>query len=130
MTCDPCNIWRHYLQPFTFDELSLVEDMMSGKFNIPSAKEAKALLKGTASLSQKEKKRKRLALLDTRVVDDPKGYRLSKAETNAIQTGKPPVSASVKPSSAKSTKKVRYKSSEGEGLMTVTLPTEGSASVD
>ena len=43
----------------TPDELSLVEGLMSGKFNILSAKEARALLKSAASSSQKEKKRKR-----------------------------------------------------------------------
>ena len=48
------------LYPLTPDELSLVEGMMSGKFSIPSAKEAKQLLKGAASSSQKEKKRNRL----------------------------------------------------------------------
>jgi len=31
------------------EELSLVEDLMSGKLSIPSAKEAKALMKGAAS---------------------------------------------------------------------------------
>ena len=50
------------LQPLILDELSLVKGMMSGKFNIPSAKEARALLKGAASSLQKEKKRKRQAL--------------------------------------------------------------------
>ena len=39
------------LQPLTVDELSLVEGLMSGKFSIPSAKEARALLKGAASSS-------------------------------------------------------------------------------
>ena len=32
------------LQPLTLDELSLVEGLMSGKFSISSAKEARALL--------------------------------------------------------------------------------------
>ncbi|KAL5575743.1 hypothetical protein UlMin_017442 [Ulmus minor] len=63
------------LQPLTLDELSLVEGMMSGKFSIPSTKEARALLKGAASSLQKEKKRKRQALPDKRVVDDPEGYK-------------------------------------------------------
>ena len=53
---------------------------MSGKLGIPSTKEARALLEGEASSSQKKGKRKRPALLDTRVVDDPEGYRLSKVE--------------------------------------------------
>ena len=64
------------LQPLTLDELSLVEGLISAKFSIPSAKEARALLKGATSSSQKkEKKRKRQALPDTRVIDDPEGYR-------------------------------------------------------
>ena len=37
------------LQPLTTGELSLVEEIMSGKFSMPSAKEAKALLEGAAS---------------------------------------------------------------------------------
>ena len=53
---------------------------MSGKLSIPSAKEAKVLMKGAASSSQKEKKRKRYAFPNTRVVDNPEGYRQSKAE--------------------------------------------------
>ena len=71
MTCDPCIFWRQRLTTLIVEELSFVEDMISGKLAIPSAKEAKALLKGAASSSQKEKKRKRLSLSDTRVVDDP-----------------------------------------------------------
>ena len=63
------------LQLLTLDELLLVESLMSGSFSIPSAKEAKALLKGATSSSQKEKKRKRQALPDTWVVDDLEGYR-------------------------------------------------------
>ena len=47
------------LQPLTVDELLLIEDLITRNFSIPSAKEAKALLKGAASSSQKEKKRKR-----------------------------------------------------------------------
>ena len=66
------------LQPLTVDELSLVKDMMSVKFSIPSVKEARDLLKGAESSSQKEKKRKRPALPDTRVVDDLEGYKQSK----------------------------------------------------
>ena len=60
------------LRPRTVEEFSVAEDLMSGKISIPSAKEAKALMKGAASLSQREKKRKRSALPDTRVGDDPK----------------------------------------------------------
>jgi len=63
------------LQPLTLNGFSLVESMMSGKFNIPSAKKARVLLKGTVSSSQKEKKRKRQALSNTWVVDNPEGYK-------------------------------------------------------
>ena len=63
------------MQQLTIEEFLLVEDLMSGKLSIPLDKEAKDLMKGAASSSQKEKKRKRSALPDTRVVDDPQGYR-------------------------------------------------------
>ena len=68
------------MQPLTVEELSLVEEIMSGKFSIPSAKETRALLEGTASSSKTKGKRKRLALPNTRVMDDPEGYKLSKTE--------------------------------------------------
>ena len=55
---------------------------------------------------------------------------MSKADTALIQAGTPPVSASVEPTPAKSTKKARSKSSKGEGVLTVTLPAEGSAYSD
>ena len=50
------------LQPLTARELSLVEEIMSGKYYIPSAKEAKALFEGAASSSQRKGKRKRLTM--------------------------------------------------------------------
>ena len=112
------------LQPLMVEELSLVEDIMSGKFCIPSAK---ALLKDAVSSSQKERKRKRLSLLDTGVMDDPEGYKMSKAETDVTHAGTPPAFASIEPSSAK---KAQSKSSEGEGSLTVTLSVEGSAYSD
>ncbi|KAL5573130.1 hypothetical protein UlMin_022727 [Ulmus minor] len=118
------------LYPLTPDELSLVEGMMSGKFSIPFAKEAKQLLKGAASSSQKEKKRKRGPLPDTRVVDDPEAYKQSKAAVSATQTGTPPVSGSVEPSPAKSAKKAKTKSSEDEGKIVVGFPAEGSTYSD
>ena len=118
------------LQPLTLDELSLVEGLMSGKFSIPSAKEAKALLKGAASSSQKEKKRKRQAFLDTRVIDDPEGYKQSKAGASAAQTRTPLVSTSVEPSLVKSAKKAKSQSTKDEGKVVVTLPAEGSAYSD
>ena len=71
------------MQPLTVEELSLVEDMVKGKLGIPSAKEAKALLEGAVSSSHKKGKRKR-PLADTRVVDDPEGYRQSKVEATSV----------------------------------------------
>ena len=68
-------------------ELLLVEEIMSGKFSIPLAKEAKALLEGAASSSQKKEKkgkRKRSTLPDTRVVDNPMEYKLSRAEAASV----------------------------------------------
>ena len=93
------------LQPLTAGELSLVEEIMNRKFSIPLAKEAKTLLEGAASSSQK-KKRKRPTLPDTRVVDDPMGYKKSKAEASAVPSassaGTPPDAAPHDPSLAKS----------------------------
>ena len=45
----------------------------------------------------------------------------------ATQAGTPPTSTSIELSPAKSTKRVRSRSSDGEGTMTVTLLTNGSA---
>ncbi|KAL5550064.1 hypothetical protein UlMin_000240 [Ulmus minor] len=118
------------LYPLTPDELSLVEGMMSGKFSIPSAKEAKKLLKGAASSSQKEKKRKRGPLVDTRVVDDPEAYKQSKAAASAAQEGTNAASGSIEPSPAKSAKKAKTKSSEEEGKVLVAFPAKGSAYSD
>ena len=79
---------------------------------------------GAASSSQKEKKRKRGPLPDTRVVDDPEAYKQSKAAASTAQTGTPPVSASVEPSPAKSAKKAKTRSSEDEGKIMVAFLTE------
>ena len=65
------------LQPLTTGEFSLVEGIISGRFEIPSAKEAKALLEGAVSSSQKKVKRKRLP--DTRVVDNPQGLQVEQS---------------------------------------------------
>ena len=101
---------------------------MSGKFYIPSAKEAKALSEGVASASQKKGKRKRMTLLDTRVVDDRAVAMMSTIEATFVpfvtQAGTPPASTSVEPSPAKSAKKTRLKSSESEGTLTITLPVD------
>ena len=69
----------------------------------------------------------RQPLPDTRVVDDPKAYKQSKAGASAAQTGTPPVSTLVEPSLVKSAKKAKSRSSENEGKIVVTLPAEGSA---
>ena len=55
---------------------------------------------------------------------------MSKVEIAATQARTPLVSASVEPSSTKSAKKARSKSSEGGGSLTVTLPAEGCAYSD
>ena len=103
---------------------------MSGKLGIPSAKDSRALLEGAASSSQKKGKRKRLTLLNTRVTDDPKGYKLSKAEVAATQAGTTLATTSIEPSLAKSTKKAKSKSHEGEETMIVSLLVDGSAYSD
>ena len=103
---------------------------MSGKFSISSTKEARVLLKGAASSSQKEKKRKRQVFPDTRVVDDPEGYKQSKAGASAAQTGTPLVSTSVEPSLVKPPKKAKSRPSVDERKIVVTLPAEGSAYSD
>ena len=86
------------------EELSLVEDIMSGKFSFPSAKEAMRQRKS-------EKKRKR-AFIDTFVVDDR-----PTAKSSATL-------GSVEPSLAKSSRNT--KPDEFEGVMFVTLPLDGS----
>ena len=66
---------------------------------------------------------------DTRVVDDPKSYKHIKAEAAVVfaMVGTPSfVSAEL--SLVKSTNK--KKSSESEGALTVSLPTDGSAYSD
>ena len=107
--------------------------MMKGKLGILSDKEAKALLEGTVSSLQKKGKRKRPALLDTGVMNDPEGYKQSKAEAASApttQTGVLPASLSSNPSPAKSTKRAKSKSSEGKGTLTVSLPAARSAYSD
>jgi len=117
------------LQPLTMEELWLVEDMVKGKLGILSAKEAKALLEGAASSSQKKGKRER-PLVDTRVVDDPKGYKQSKMEAASVAAAGACVTVSPNSSLAKSAKRVKSKSSEGERTLTVSLPADGSAYFD
>ena len=118
------------MQPLTVEELSLVEDLMSGKLSIPSAKEAKALMKGAMSSSQREKKRKRVALPDTRVVDDPEVYKQSRAEAVSTQVGKSQGAVSTEPSPVKSSKKAKGKSSEGGDSVVMPMPSDGSAYSD
>ncbi|KAL5565741.1 hypothetical protein UlMin_028905 [Ulmus minor] len=103
------------------------QDMVKGKLGIPSAKEAKALLEGAASSSQKKSKRKR-PQVDTRVIDDPEGYKQSKIEAASVAAAGARVSPDLSP--AKSAKRAKSKSSEGKGTLTVSLPADGSAYSD
>ena len=118
------------LQPLTVEELSLVEDMVKGKLGIPSAKEARALLEGAASLSHKKGKRKRPALPDTRVMDDLEGYKQSKDKAASTPAAGVLAFLSPDPSPARSTERVKSKSSEGEGTLTISLPAYRSAYSD
>ena len=79
------------------------------------------------SSSQKKGKRKRLP--DTKVVDDPEAYKLSKAEVATAPAKIGMIgSVSVEPSPAKPPKK--KKSSKGEGALTISLPADGSTYLD
>ncbi|KAL5580129.1 hypothetical protein UlMin_012571 [Ulmus minor] len=104
-------------------------DLMSGRINIPSAKEAKLMMKGAASSSQREKKRKRVVLADTRVVDDPEAYKLSKAEAASAAIGKSQSTGSGEPSPGKA-KKAKGKSTEGGDSVVVPMPSGGSVYSD
>ena len=103
--------------------------MVKGKLGIPSAKEARALVEGAASSSQKKGKRKR-PLPDTRVVDDPEGYKQSKIEAASAAAAGAHTTVSPDPSPARSIKRVKSKSSEGEGTLTVSLSADSSAYSD
>ncbi|KAL5552582.1 hypothetical protein UlMin_039983 [Ulmus minor] len=117
------------MRPLTVEELSLAEDLMSGRINIPSAKEAKLMMKGAASSSQREKKRKKVVLPDTRVVDDPEAYKQSKTEAASAAVGKSHSTGSAEPSPAKA-KKAKGKSSEGGDSVVVPMPSDGSVYSD
>ncbi|KAL5580186.1 hypothetical protein UlMin_012628 [Ulmus minor] len=104
-------------------------DLMSGRINIPSAKEAKLMMKGAASSSQREKKRKRVVLADTRVVDDPEACKLSKAEAALAAVGKSQSTGSGEPSPGKA-KKAKGKSAEGGDSVVVPMPSDGSVYSD
>ncbi|KAL5574014.1 hypothetical protein UlMin_023611 [Ulmus minor] len=84
---------------------------------------------GAASSSHKKGKRKR-PLADTRVVDDPEGYRQSKIEATSVIAAGAYTTLAPDPSPAKSAKRVKKKSSEGDGTLTVSLPADGSAYSD
>ena len=118
------------MQPLVVEEFSLVEDLMSGKLSISSAKEAKALMKGAASSMQKERKQKRSALPNTRVIDDTKAHKISKAEAMSDPAVKCQATASGEPSPVKSTKKAKGKSLEGGDTVVVPKPSDGSAYSD
>ena len=91
---------------------------MSAKLSIPSAKEAKALMKGAARSSQRENKRKRMA------------YKQSMAEAVLTLVGKSQGATSAEPSLVKSAKKAKGKSSEGGDSVVVPMPADGSANSD
>ena len=108
---------------------------MSGKFHIPSTKEAKALSEGAASASQKrEKKRKRSTLPNTRVMDDQAVAKMSTAEAasslSMAPARTPPAFVSADSSSARYLRKTRSKSTKSEGMLTVSLPADGSTYLD
>ena len=66
-------------------------------------------------------------------MDDPEGYKQSKAEAAsapATQIGVLPAFLSLDPSPAKSAKMAKSKSFEGEGTLTVSLLVAGSAYSD
>ena len=88
------------------------------------------MLEGAASSSHKKGKRKRPAIPNTRVVDDPEGYKQSKAEAASSPSIGIHVFLSPYSSSARSAKKAKSKSSEGEGTLTISLPADGSAYSD
>ena len=92
------------LQPLTPEELSLVEEIMSGKFSYPSAKEARRL-------RTSEKKRKR-PLVDTSIIDD-------RVAAKSIV-----VPMLAKPSPTKSSRKTR--ADEPQDVVFVHLPLDGS----
>ena len=84
---------------------------MSGKFNFPSAKEAKALLEGAASASQKKEAKRKRTFPDTRVVDDYPSTKSSTTEASGAPSttlvGTPLATASADPSLARSSRKTR-----------------------
>ena len=81
-------------------------------------------------MSQKEKKRKRYSQPNTRVVDDPKAYKLSKIEAASKEVGKSQATASAEPSPVKSVKKAKGKSLEGGDIVVVHMPSDRSAYSD
>ena len=113
------------LQPLRAGKLSRIEEIMSGKFNFPSAKEAKALLEGAASASQKKEAKRKRTFPDTRVVDDYPSTKSSTTEASGA-----PFATPADPSPTKSSRKTKLKSTESEGMLTVSLPSDGSAYSD
>ena len=87
-------------------------------------------MKRAVSSSQREKKMKRVALPDTRVVDDPEAYKQSRAEAVSTLAGKSQGAAFTEPSPVKYAKKAKGKSSEGGDSVVVPMPSDGSAYFD
>ena len=115
-------------------ELSLVEDIMSGKFNFSSAKEAKALSEGTATTSQKKAKKRKVTLLNIVVVDDYLAMKSSMTNPSIVlavtPTGTPLAGALAKSSLALSSRSARSKSSESERMLNFSLSSDESAYLD
>ena len=63
-------------------------------------------------------------------MEDPEGYKQSKAEATSAPTARVLASLSPDPSLAKSAKNSKSKSSEGEGALTISFPAAGSAYSD
>ena len=122
------------MQPLTAEELSLVEDKMSGKFSFPLAKEAKALSNTALSLSHKKAETKRKTMPDASVVDDRPAMNLSTAEASVVPAttpiGTPPTGASKELSPTKSSRRTKSRSSEIKGIVNVSFPADGSAYLD
>ena len=95
------------LQPLTVDKLSLAEELITGKFSFPYAKEALKQRK-----SEGDKKRKK-EMHDTSIVDDKPA------------TGSNAPAMSSKASPAKSSTK-RSRSSHEEGNMTLSISSDDS----
>ena len=116
-------------------ELSLVEEIMSGKLNSPSARRPRLYQRGRRVRCRKKKKEEEDDLArQTRVVDDLAATKISVAKAasapSTTPVGTPQISASVDSSRAKPSRKIRSKLTESEGMLVVSLPDDGFAYSD